>query len=73
MRRCPVRRPMIIEVNCPRCGNPVLTSNGGIHSHSAWRKWHGICSACVTPEEGEQMRRDIAAGILAPARGEVFS
>jgi hypothetical protein len=55
----------LIQSTCRRCGKPVTTSNHSLHGSDVTKaRWDRICGACMTPEEHEQMRREMREDVL---------
>jgi hypothetical protein len=46
----------IKKVNCPRCNKEVYTMVKAMNgAETTKKKYEGICSDCITPEEQEEM------------------
>lgn len=62
--------PSIITIKCPRCGKSVASMARSITgAEDIRKKYQGICSKCITPQEQNDMLKGQAAAIVSAAQG----
>lgn len=61
----------IVHAPCKRCGKMLAMTDRSIYgADDAKKKYGGICSDCITPEERAEIEKAIAGSILGRSVGK---
>jgi len=65
-------RFQLVNTTCPRCGKPTVTGNRSLWgADSLQQKYTGICTACITPEEREEINSNLAEFVYSTIKATV--
>jgi hypothetical protein len=59
----------LVNTNCPRCGKPTVTGSRSLYgADTLKKKLSGVCSACITQEEREEIDKTLAEYVYSTIR-----